>query len=376
MSPVLTVAQSAIPLVTVRNRAKSRTAVRCDFDRVVAGRPGPGSLGSLPAGQFVLGEGDRGGPQGGGDGVQAALPAGGGLVLGVVGRQGEPVAGEEVLQRAGQRAAPGRGSLQQGLRVDGSAVAQEPPGICDHLAGGGGVVAGHEVVREAGQPGGRVVEPGGEVLSPDRDPVRGPGIAGKAEPVAFQMGDQAASPAGSVGAGRPAGVGAVPAPAGGLADPARLAAPRAGLLSCGPPVLDQAQAADLAADPPDLPARSGRRSASTGRICRSSRPASWPCRSRGTGSGPGDGPGRSGSGRNARGPRCRPACRSGRTRGSYVTGCSPHIGGIDRPRAARGLGGGELGRSGCCGPFHGGGVDVEQVVRGALQGGAQREREW
>jgi hypothetical protein len=35
--------------------------------------------------------------------------------------------------------------------------------------------------------------------------------------------------------------------------------------------------------------------------------------SRGTGSWPGDGPGRSGSGRNAPGPGCRPACRSGRT---------------------------------------------------------------
>ena len=134
------------------------------FDRVVAWRPGPGVLGPVPSGQLVLAEGGHGGPQDGGDGVQAALPA-----AGVVGRQGEPMAGEEVLQRAGQRSAPFRGSFQQGLRVDGPAVAQEPPEVCDHLAGGGGVMAGHEVVREAGQPRRRVAEPGGEVLSPDRD---------------------------------------------------------------------------------------------------------------------------------------------------------------------------------------------------------------
>ena len=48
-------------------------------------------------------------------------------MLGVVGRQSEPVAGEEVFQRPGQRAAPGNGSLEQGLRVDGAAVSQEPP---------------------------------------------------------------------------------------------------------------------------------------------------------------------------------------------------------------------------------------------------------
>ena len=84
--------------------------------------------------------------------------------------------------------------------------------------------------------------------------MRGPGIAGEAEPVALQVRDQAAGSAGGVGAGWPAGVGAVPAPAGALADPAGLAAPRAGLLGIGPPVSDQAQAADLATDPPDFPA--------------------------------------------------------------------------------------------------------------------------
>ena len=131
------------------------------------------------------------------------------------------MAGEEVLQRPGQRAAPAPGSFQQGLRVGRAAVAQEPSGICDHLAGRGGVMTGHEVVREARQPGGRAGELSGEVPGPDRDPVRGPAIAGEAEPVALHVGDQAAGPAGSVGAGRPAGVGAVPAPAGALADPGR-----------------------------------------------------------------------------------------------------------------------------------------------------------
>ena len=63
-------------------------------------------------------------------------------------------------------------------------------------------MAGHEVVREARQPAGRVAELGGEVPGPDRDPVRGLGIAGKAEPVAFHMGEVPAGPAGNVGAGR------------------------------------------------------------------------------------------------------------------------------------------------------------------------------
>ena len=76
------------------------------FDRVVRGRLGPGSPCPLSSGQFVISEGNRGGPECGGDAVQAALPAGGGPASGVVGRQSEPVAGEEVLQRPGQRAAP------------------------------------------------------------------------------------------------------------------------------------------------------------------------------------------------------------------------------------------------------------------------------
>ncbi len=48
------------------------------FDRVVSGRPGSGVLSPQPSGQFVLTESDRGGLEGGGDGVQAALPTGSG----------------------------------------------------------------------------------------------------------------------------------------------------------------------------------------------------------------------------------------------------------------------------------------------------------
>ena len=286
-------------------------------------------------------------------------PAAGGPVLGVVGRQGEPMAGEEVLQRAGQRPAPFRGSFQQGLRVDGPAVAQEPTEACDHLAGGGGVVAGHEVVREAGQPRRRVAEPGGEVLGPDRDPVRGPGIAGEAEPVALQVRDQAAGPAGGVGAGCPAGVGARPAPAGGLADPAGLAAPRAGLLGCGPPVLDQAQAADLAADPPDFPAApdAGPRAQDALAGYLVELPGLAAARALVPGRAMGQGIAAAGAMLPAR-DADRPAAADAladldrhRLRASDRRH-RPAPGGL-RP------GGRELGRSGYCGPLHRGGVEVE-----------------
>ena len=71
-------------------------------------------------------------------------------------------------------------------------------------------------------------------------------------PVAGQVRDHAAGPAGGVGTRCPAGVGAVPAPAGGLTDPAGFAAARAGLLSRSPPVPGQAAAAVLAVGPSDL----------------------------------------------------------------------------------------------------------------------------
>jgi hypothetical protein len=88
------------------------------------------------------------------------------LVL--VGRQRQSAGGEEALQSPGEGAhrPPGAaGTLQDGLRVAGVPVFQQPAQHGDHGAGAGGAVPRREMGDEAAQPVRRVRQPGGEVRS-------------------------------------------------------------------------------------------------------------------------------------------------------------------------------------------------------------------
>ena len=110
------------------------------------------------------------------------------------GGSARPRPGEEVLQGAGQWAPDAGPRVPAGPAGGrGARRRQQPPSSGDHHAGAGGVVRGGQVADESSQPGGRVVEPGGEVAWPDQRPVRGTCLASPAQAGPGQAGDVAAS---------------------------------------------------------------------------------------------------------------------------------------------------------------------------------------
>jgi hypothetical protein len=141
----------------------------------VAARPGSRPAGAFPRPQHRLGEAGHGEPQWFGNLVDTALPPAARQLLGLVGGQSQPAAGEEVLQRPRQRAhgAPWHaGAVQQRRGEIGLLVFQQPPQGADQRGRSAGAVSGGGVSGELAQPGRWIRQPGDEVIRADERLIR------------------------------------------------------------------------------------------------------------------------------------------------------------------------------------------------------------
>jgi hypothetical protein len=137
------------------------------LDRAVRAWAGPGPARAFPGLQARTGECCHCGAERSGNGVDPALPAAGREPPGLARWQGQAAGHEERFQGPGQgarrpAAAQQLRSFQQGLRVPGPAVGQQPPELADQARCPGGTESGSGAAGEITEPGRRVIEAGGQ----------------------------------------------------------------------------------------------------------------------------------------------------------------------------------------------------------------------
>ena len=158
-------AQSVLPLPVGEEQGQVAEDGQVVGEGAIGARAGAGSPGPLLGGSQGGGVAGHGWPQRFGDLLDAALAAGGLAAGGMVCGEREPGVGEEVLQGPGEgsgRPAGSAGLLQDRLRGRRAGLGEEAAEAADHQRGPADTVAGGGVRGEAVEPGGRVIQPGGQ----------------------------------------------------------------------------------------------------------------------------------------------------------------------------------------------------------------------